>query len=123
MTRRIITPFPEGFGVANVTPFPSSPQLVILHDAFATPRGQGLGWRSHLIRLHQLAAEQYDGVVCTVRADNEAQRRILRRAGWTTMGGFSSRQSENEVVLCFRTLTDLPPIPEPDVVEAPCPHS
>jgi RimJ/RimL family protein N-acetyltransferase len=108
MTRRIIHQYPEGLAVANVTPFPSSPQLVVMHDIFSHPRGQGVGWRSHVDRLHQLAADGYDAVICTVRSDNEAQRRIVRRAGWQEQGRFHSRQSNNEVTVWFRTLVDLP---------------
>lgn len=81
-------------GAFELTTLPGQPQVAICHSFFITEehRGRGKGkalkeaQRVTLRRLH------YDYGVCTVSANNAAQKRILMAAGWQKLTEFHNRR-------------------------------
>jgi hypothetical protein len=55
-------------------------------------------------RLEAIREYGYDYALCTVTADNAAQRRILKINGWKKLDTFVSSKTENEVIVYGRKI-------------------
>ena len=73
---------------------------VWLHERF---RGKGIGARLHRERLRRARAQGFSVTLCTVRADNEPQMKILRKHGWKEI--YTVSNTDSTVVLMARTMT------------------
>lgn len=93
--------------VAELTSFPGCAQIAVSHNAFTLPkyRGQGKGLGSHISRLRIAKDMGYDYMLCTVKADNIAQIKILKNAQWTKLAAFESSYTTNVVELWGKSLT------------------
>ena len=70
--------------VFEIDTFPGNSQVAITHSFFVKPRCRGFG-KGKAAKLEQndiIKRLGYDSAICTVRSDNEAQKAILRHAGW-----------------------------------------
>lgn len=89
------------FGCYEIDNIPGQPQAAHCHGFVVWPshRGQGL---SHKLKEHQnsmLALQGYDFATCTVATHNQAQKRVLTRAGWKRVAMFNnSRTGESTEV-------------------------
>lgn len=88
-------------GAYEIDSLPSQPQVAHCHAFFVHKRlrGQGL---SHGLKLHQkvvLASLGYDFATCTVCAGNAAQKKVLTRAGWSSLALFTSSKTGEDVEL------------------------
>lgn len=92
---------PEIGGYYELNPFPGCNQLVVSNHSWIPPesRGKGLGDAAHKDRLHQMKALGYNYALCTVKADNVAQIKLLERNGWKKLDGFLNTETENFVEL------------------------
>ena len=89
-------------GHYELNPFPGSNQIVVSSHAFIKKeyRGNGHGRQAALDRLEKARELDYDYVLATVRADNEAQLKIMRSiAGWDKLDSFTSKVSDVEIFL------------------------
>ncbi|MEF8755981.1 MAG: hypothetical protein V5B60_18945 [Accumulibacter sp.] len=87
--------FTTQYGAYEIESFPSQPQVAICHGFFVHHeiRGQGFG---HQIKAHQsdaLVELKYDFAICTVAASNEAQKCVLRKAGWVWLAEFENSKT------------------------------
>jgi L-amino acid N-acyltransferase YncA len=98
-----------GKAVAEVHSLPGCSQVAVVHAANVLPahRSGGIGTAAHMDRLARLRDElAYDFAVCTVDKANAAQLSIVRKAGWTQVGEFTSRRTGNTVTMWVRNLTE-----------------
>lgn len=88
-------------GFYELNPFPGCNQLVVSNHSWLSPkhRGKGLGTKIHIQRLAQIRILGYDYALCTVRADNAPQVRILEKCGWKLLDAFTNRETGNVVKL------------------------
>jgi len=88
-------------GAFLIDPMPSQPQLALCHGFFVQHSKRGKG-RAHGLKalqnqiLHEL---QYDFAVCTVDGSNEAQKKVLTRAGWRWLASFINRKTGSHTEL------------------------
>lgn len=90
--------------VGEVSSLPGCDQIAVSHSVFLPKdlRGNGLGKSAHKKRLEYLHDTlNYDVVLCTVRHDNEAQKKILLDNNWYFMMRFRSSKTDNDVSLWF----------------------
>jgi GNAT superfamily N-acetyltransferase len=95
---------PHGFYELNE--FPGCNQIVVSNHAFIQPahRGQGYGRAQHEERLNRAANLGYDLILCTVRADNKAEKHILTTHGWCCHKIFTSSETGHLVELWSKSL-------------------
>lgn len=83
-------------GAFYVSPLPGNSQVAVTHGTFVPKRLRRKG-KGHELKMQQLIAlekDQYNYTLCTVRADNEAQRRVLKKAGYRLLDSFTSHQTD-----------------------------
>lgn len=91
--------FSVGSGAFEVDSLPSQPQVAICHGFFVAPSARGQGF-SHQLKKAQaeiLKGLAYDYAICTVMASNEAQKRVLEKAGWAPLAGFYSARQDAQI--------------------------
>lgn len=93
-------------GFYELNPFPGSNQIIVSNHAFIEKemRGEGYGKLQHTKRIEKAIELGYDYILCTVREDNEVEKHILRKNGWTFHDHFTSRKSEHVVEIWGRLL-------------------
>lgn len=97
--------FPDGLGgFYELNPFPGCNQIVVSNHSWVTweNRGKGLGTAIHQERLGRIKLLGYDYAICTVRADNVPQIKILTAAGWKFLDEFLNRETGHTVLLYGR---------------------
>jgi len=102
---------PPGIGkaVAEIDSLPGCSQVGVVHAAFVDPlsRSRGVGYEAHCDRLEWMKTFLlYDLALATVCEENEAQIKIMQKAGWTKATTFVSRKTGHNVGLWFRKLED-----------------
>jgi RimJ/RimL family protein N-acetyltransferase len=98
--------FSNRYGFYELNPFPGCNQIVVSNHAliYEQFRGQGHGQQQHFERLMQARELGYNRIICTVRADNEAERHILLKNGWEMNFTFTSTETKHEVQMWSRNL-------------------
>lgn len=98
--------FHTPYGHYELNPFPGSNQIVISSHAFVKKefRGNGHGKETASRRIEKARELDYDYMLCTVRADNEPQLKIVRKLGWKELDHFYNTVTECEVILFGLTL-------------------
>lgn len=93
--------FPTPYGHYELNPFPGSNQIVISSHAFVRKehRGNGHGKATASARIRKARELDYDYMLCTVRADNEPQLKIVRALGWKELDRFHNKVTECEVIV------------------------
>lgn len=74
----------ETMGSFSLEPLPGNGHVLVscqswIHDTY---RRKGLGSRLHKMRLDAAKAAGANAMLCTVRADNEAELALMRKFGW-----------------------------------------
>ena len=91
-------------GAFCISPLPGNGQVAVTHNAFIKRghRGQGKGHDLKLQQLILLEKEHYNYTICTVRADNEPQRKVLIKHGYKLLDSFISEQTDARTELWGR---------------------
>lgn len=99
--------YKSDIGEYALTGMPGCPWTVcISHDAFVPEelRGQGFGQLLHKQRLNKMRDMGYSFAICTVNADNEAQKKILNKNGWYHLWTFQEHCEGHNVSLYGRII-------------------
>ena len=94
-----MTRYAVGHGAFEVDSLPSQVQVAICHGFFVDPAARGKG-HSHQTKRAQtevLKGLAYDYAICTVVSSNQAQKRVLEKAGWECIAEFVSRRQDERV--------------------------
>ena len=94
------------YSAREFTPLPGCNQVVVSHGMFMKPefRGNGLGKSEQKASLDEMKFLGYDYAICTVRADNDAQKKILLDSGWRQLDSFVSSYTMNGVLIFGRVV-------------------
>lgn len=86
----------EVIGGYEIDPLPGNGDVAVSHGVYLREgfRGAGLGQRQHEERLANITNQNYMAVICTVREDNEVEKHILTKNGWTKVWGFPNKDGE-----------------------------
>jgi RimJ/RimL family protein N-acetyltransferase len=82
-------------GSYHIDPLPGQPQIAHCHGFFVPVDRRGMGL-AHMLKEHQvanLAAEHYDYATATVDASNEAQKRVLEKAGFRHLASLKNSKT------------------------------
>lgn len=95
------TRYTSDFGAFEISPVPGQAQIGHCHGFFIVPEfcRKGLGTQLKKEQMGVLFNELYDYATCTVAATNTAQKRILRKAGWTPLSIFDNRRTDGQTEL------------------------
>lgn len=88
--------------IGEIDSFPGCSQIAISHSVYLPElkRGQGIGQKANELRQGIVFGEfGYDCLLCTVRDDNEAQKKILRANNWEHLTMFRSSKTGHVVEL------------------------
>lgn len=98
-------------GFYELNPFPGCNQLVVSNHSLVYPekRGVGVGTQEHHKRLQQIKFLGYDYVICTVKADNIPQIKILEKMGWKQLDSFLNGETNNTVFIYGRKMCEQIP--------------
>jgi L-amino acid N-acyltransferase YncA len=97
---------PTEHGFFEINAFPGCNQVAVINHHFIERdwRCKGLG-RANMAKQLELARELgYDMLVCTIRSNNIAQRKLLIASGWMQFTQFVNRETTHEVEFWGRTL-------------------
>ena len=91
--------FSDQYGFYELNPFPGCNQICVSNHAFIYRgwRGAGKGQIQHQERLIKARELGYDFIVCTVKTDNEKEKHILEKYGWSRMAFFVNSETENQI--------------------------
>ncbi len=91
--------FAVGPAAFEIDSLPSQPQVAICHGFFVDPasRGKGIAHQGKKAQAEILKGLAYDYAICTVLADNQAQKHVLERAGWECIAEFYSARQDAQV--------------------------
>ena len=89
-----MTRYSLNFGAFEIDSLPSQCQVAVCHGFYVVARLRGRGYGKELksYQMHMLRLLQYDYAQCTVVANNTAQIKILKWAGWTKRDEFYSER-------------------------------
>ena len=95
----------EVVGFYEINSFPGCPQIAISNHAFINPkyRNKGYGKIFHAKRLREIKELGFDYILCSVKANNVFQKKILRRFGWSRFSVFPNKETGNFVELWGRS--------------------
>ncbi len=98
--------FANDYGYCELNPFPGCNQIVVSNHGvvFEKHRGKGYGHHNHKLRIDRAQALGYDIMICTVRADNAAEKAILKAAHWVKVFEFRNSESGYDVEMWVREL-------------------
>lgn len=98
--------YADKFGFYELNPLPGCNQVVVSNHAliYKEHRGKGIGQIQHHERLEKARELGYDLMLCTVKADNEAEKHILNKMGWAHLTSFSNTETGNTVELWSKML-------------------
>ena len=89
----------DGYGELNS--FPGCNQIVVSNHAFIykNKRGQGKGHRNHQLRGERAKFLGYDYLICTVKANNIAELKILDKGGFKELDEFDNSETGSTIKL------------------------
>lgn len=88
----------------HITPLAGCPDVAISHNVWTETPGSGCGAEANLVRCRQLKETGYSAVICTVNVDNQAQKKILLKTGWSFGLSFHSRRTGHKVEIWTKEL-------------------
>lgn len=82
-------------GYYSITPMPNQPSVALCYDftVLLAHRGQRAAHRLKAHQMNQLKLLHYTIAVCTTQESNEAQTKVLLKAGWIPMLSFKDARS------------------------------
>lgn len=101
--------FSNEFGFWELNNFPGCNQLIVSNHAFIKKefRGRGIGTKTHELRLQMAKSLGYDAIICTVKSDNIAQKRILDKSNWVKVFSFMNSETENYIDIYIKDLNTV----------------
>lgn len=102
------TRFANENGYCELNSFPGNSQIVVSNHAFIYPekRGKGAGHKNHELRVERATFLGYDYLMCTVKATNEAELKILRKHGFKELDEFRNTNTGNMVKIFGKKLKE-----------------
>jgi len=98
-----MTRYANPFGAFEIDSLPGQSQVAVCHS-FVVPedkRGRGYAHALKSFQEIELDINHYDLAICTVSANNAAQKRVLSAAGWRYLTHFRNcRSSETTELWC-----------------------
>lgn len=87
--------------VREFTSFPGCNQIAVSHGMYMrkASRGKGHAHYEQKISLDKMRELGYGYALCTVDADNAAQIKVLRKAGWRDLDHFVSEQTGTDLLI------------------------
>lgn len=87
--------------IGELDTLPGCTQIVVSNSVFVPQelRGQGRGTQANKNRMKIAHELGYDMMICTVSEDNENQRKVLTKNGWSKYTEFKSRKTGHTVEL------------------------
>jgi RimJ/RimL family protein N-acetyltransferase len=95
-------------GFYELHSFPGCNQVCVFNHVliFPTFRDKGFGKLAHEQRLHQARLLGYDLAICTVKADNKKEQKILYHFKWKYARSFWNKETGHDVDVFTRNLND-----------------
>ena len=105
-----MTRYATTFGAFNIDPMPGNNQVALCSGFFVFPdsRGEGNGHRLKAFQMDVLKSEGYSLAICTVRADNAAQLRVMKKAKWQEIRNFINDQTGAQTKVFSKTINEAP---------------
>ena len=96
-----MTRYAIGHAAFEIDSLPSQCQVAICHGFFVDPasRGKGIAHQAKKAQAEILKGLAYDYSICTVMADNQAQKHVLEKAGWECIAEFYSARQDAQIEL------------------------
>jgi hypothetical protein len=94
-------------GSYHIDALPGQPQIAHCHGFFVPVDRRGMGL-AHMLKEHQisnLVAEHYDYATATVDASNNAQKKVLAKAGFRYLDYFFNTKTGGTTELWGRVIT------------------
>lgn len=94
-----MTRYAVGPAAFEIDSLPSQCQVAICHGFFVAPeaRGKGIAHQAKKAQAEILKGLAYDYAICTVMANNDAQKRVLEKAGWECIAEFYSARQDAQI--------------------------
>ena len=99
-----MTRYATEHGAFEIDSLPSQCQVAICHGFYIKPASRGSG-KAHDLKQYQNACVQelgYNYAICTVVANNYAQKRVLATNGWAKLTEFYSERQDEDVEIWGR---------------------
>ena len=98
--------FANDNGYCELNTFPGCSQIVVSNHAFIYPekRGKGNGHKNHELRVERATFLGYDYLMCTVRANNTPELKILQKHGFKELDQFHNTNTGNDVKIFGKPL-------------------
>ena len=103
-----MTRYAYGPAAFEIDSLPSQCQVAICHGFFVAPEARGMG-HAHLAKQEQaeiLKGLAYDYAICTVMADNTAQKHVLEKAGWIPLDQFYSARQDTRIEIWGKEINE-----------------
>ena len=93
------TRFANENGYCELNSFPGCSQIVVSNHAFIyqEKRGKGCGKKNHELRYERARFLGYDYIICTVRANNVPELKILENNNFKELDEFTNTNTGNLV--------------------------
>lgn len=93
-------------GRGNISQLPGCGRIAVLNSGFVheEKRGKGHGYKNFEERLKIALDLDYDLAMCTVRADNLHQLKIVKKAGFKRMKVFENNRTKNIIHVYIKDL-------------------
>lgn len=95
-------------GFYEINSFPGCNQLAVSNHVFLEKeyRGKGFGQQFQESREHHTKLLGYDAVICTVKADNFPEIKLLEKNDWKKIWEFYNRETENIILIFAKNLNN-----------------
>lgn len=86
-------------GAFEIVSLPSQCQVAICHGFYIKPDSRGSGKANDLKQYQNACVQElgYNFAICTVVANNYAQKRVLANNGWMKLTEFYSERQDEDV--------------------------
>lgn len=101
-----MTRYAHDEGAYEIDTIPAQPQIAHCHGFFVQRHLRGKG-NAHVLKqrqLDRLISEHYDYATATVDASNDAQKRVLTKAGFRKLDAFANTKTGGTTELWGRTI-------------------
>lgn len=103
-----MTRYAVGPAAFEIDSLPSQCQVAICHGFFVAPasRGKGIAHQAKKAQAEILKGLAYDYAICTVMADNGAQKHVLEKAGWARIAEFHSARQDARIEIWGKEINE-----------------
>lgn len=104
MTERLSQTIADVTYISSVTALAGCPDVAISHGLFILDGAGGFGVAASRIRENQIRAKGYSAVLCTVHEENEKEKAILSKNGWSCLCTFFNKRTKHNVQIWIKSL-------------------